>query len=414
MLSLLATVSLLLIQTSFSLPTDSSKLISNSKSIERSNELGLNLLHTLSNDDNTLLSPISLTSTLLTLVNGANGDTKQELRQMLNIDDKTKLEDINNEMKALIDLIAKKDNLDDLSLKLKNKILVSNESPVLETYKKTIEDNYKTDVVSVDFATNVKNATKDLNQWVYKETNGEIQKLFKDSLDSQSSVVSTSAAVFHGSWKHPFDSSATKRGEFMNGEEFLNSTIDFVTALGKYRVQSVPQIEAQLIEIPYKADSLSMFILLPDNPRGLNEVSDKLTLEILNEGIAQLMKKEGSDISLTIPKLKLESDYDLKEPIEEYEVKTLFHDSADLSGINGQKNLRVSTAIHKATVTFYNDVSVGSDPCLETSEKCKNPTTINVNRPFVFLVRDNSNGLILFIGRVQTLINENILSRGFI
>jgi len=200
----------------------------------------------------------------------------------------------------------------------------------------------------------------------------------------------------------------------MNGEEFLNSTIDFVTALGKYRVQSVPQIEAQLIEIPYKADSLSMFILLPDNPRGLNEVSDKLTLEILNEGIAQLMKKEGSDISLTIPKLKLESDYDLKEPIEEYEVKTLFHDSADLSGINGQKNLRVSTAIHKATVTFYNDVSVGSDPCLETSEKCKNPTTINVNRPFVFLVRDNSNGLILFIGRVQTLINENILSRGFI
>jgi len=104
----------------------------------------------------------------------------------------------------------------------------------------------------------------------------------------------------------------------------------------------------------------------------------------------------------------------LKEPLEELEAKTLFHETADLSGINGQNNLRVSSAVHKATVEFNEE---GAEATAGTGVELvylSLPPSIRVDRPFLFIIRDNTNGLILFLGRVNTLVDEALLSFGFI
>jgi len=95
----------------------------------------------------------------------------------------------------------------------------------------------------------------------------------------------------------------------------------------------------------------------------------------------------------------------LKSPLKKLGIDTLFEDSADLSGVNGHQDLKVSKAIHKAT---FKVTETGVEATAVTKIQ-KTPIAwvpvieVKVDRPFVFFIRDNTTGLILFLGQVQQL-----------
>jgi len=95
-------------------------------------------------------------------------------------------------------------------------------------------------------------------------------------------------------------------------------------------------------------------------------------------------------------------------------VKTLFHSGANLSRINGGENLKVSSAIHKAFIDVNEEGAEAVAASGVTIESRVSPPVITVDRSFLFLIRDDSSGLILFAGQVKTLVDEELLSFGFI
>jgi serpin B len=118
-----------------------------------------------------------------------------------------------------------------------------------------------------------------------------------------------------------------------------------------------------------------------------------------------------SEVHVTIPKFKIEAEYELKEQLSKLGMTQVFTSAADLSGIDGKKDLEVSKVIHKAVVEVNEE---GSEAAAATAIIVKLKASVfppkepkvyefKADHPFVFFIRDNRNGMILFVGQINKL-----------
>uniref|UniRef100_A0AAZ1WZ63 Serpin domain-containing protein n=1 Tax=Oreochromis aureus TaxID=47969 RepID=A0AAZ1WZ63_OREAU len=148
--------------------------------------------------------------------------------------------------------------------------------------------------------------------------------------------------------------------------------------------------DLQILELPYVGEELSMFILLP---KELNEWTDRKNMEVDSEVLVQL------------PKFKLEEDYELNEPLAKLGMKDVFcAGRADLSGMNGEGGLFLSTVAHKAFVEVNEE---GTEAAAATDAvimmQCYIPDTLfSADHPFLFFIRHNETKSILFFGRFSS------------
>uniref|UniRef100_A0AAZ1Y045 Serpin domain-containing protein n=1 Tax=Oreochromis aureus TaxID=47969 RepID=A0AAZ1Y045_OREAU len=148
--------------------------------------------------------------------------------------------------------------------------------------------------------------------------------------------------------------------------------------------------DLQILELPYVAEELSMFILLP---KELNEWTDRKNMSTYSEVI------------LHLPKFKLEEDYELNEPLAKLGMKDVFcAGRADLSGMNGEGGLFLSTVAHKAFVEVNEE---GTEAAAATGAAinacCYIPDThFRADHPFLFFIRHNKTKSILFFGRFSS------------
>lgn len=402
-----AFVILLLVRSSVSITSDSQFVRSN-------NELALDLLHAISSDNNIFYSPTSIASILNRLLLGAKGDTEKELRQVLHLPDDAKIDVLNQDLKELLELSQTANN-ENQTLKFASRLYTSKEFPLSEAY--TAKLTNKDSVESVNFLGNAKNVTKEINQWVSNTTNGKIANLFKDSLSPETKLALVSAVLFISKWATPFNKESTQKGEFYNLGANVPALIDTMTVRTKIRTTSVPELNAELIELPYANRTVSMYILLPDSVDGIDEMNEKLTLDNLNAAIKTMDEQTPSNVQLFLPKFKIEAEYDLREPLEALDVKTMFTDASDLSGISDKDNLKVDLAVHKSWLEVDEE---GTKAVAATGVTGIVPLSLpifrelRVNNPFTFLIRMNNVGLIIFAGQVRTLVDEQLLSYGFI
>jgi serpin B len=155
--------------------------------------------------------------------------------------------------------------------------------------------------------------------------------------------------------------------------------------------------------MPYSGGDLSMLVLLPHAPSGLGDLEKKLTLEKLKAIIGKLHPE--SEVDVSFPKFKLDASVNLRQALTQMGMPTVFSNSADLSGIDGAKNLFVTDVIHRAyvrvdetgteaaTATAVPIAVLGGSPLPARPTFC-------ADHPFLFVIMDRKNGTILFIGRV--------------
>jgi len=407
-------LSLLWLHLADSSPVNSPAL---ARHVQVNNDLALNMLQSLSNEDNTFFSPLSLTTALLTLLNGADGQTDKELRHALEIKEDDDLNSINRGMKSILESLEKK-NSNELSLKFLTRLLVQqNDNSLKQQFINTVRDELKSDVREVDFQNNAKQVTRDLNEWIQEKTENKIPRLFRDTLSERSSLVLANAVYFSGKWKKPFNRTAKR--DFHNFISYqmpgLATSIPFMSLEDSLRSKSAPELKSTLIELPY-SQNMSMIVVLPDSQENLQFLNENMTSSQLNKALDDLMAVQPSPLRVSMPRFKLEADYDLKEPLEEsFEVKSLFS-SADLSKALKQQgaNLMVSQAVHRASIDVNEE---GVEAAAATGVQLQYlslPPEVVVDKPFVFLIRDEKSGLIAFMGRVQTLVDEELLGLGFI
>ena len=223
-------------------------------------------------------------------------------------------------------------------------------------------------------------------------TEGKIKDLLNaDSFGMATRLILVNAIYFKADWKQKFDANETKDGSFfLEGGRVIQ--LPMMHAKMKTNFVYSESLKSLILELPYKGDRLSMVIILPSD-RKISELEKKLDESVFS------LKFEQKEILIQLPKFKMEQTYSLTQNLKNLGVEKLFTGQADLSGMDGSRQLYASSASHKAVIEVNEE---GSEAAAATSvivNLRSLPLTFKADHPFFFFIRDKQTGVVLFMGR---------------
>jgi len=377
------------------------------------NKFALELYANLSGKEgNLFLSPYSISTALAMAHAGARGVTESQMAGVLHfpVIDKpgTELSSMLIREKQrfasvfgkIIKDLNNKGEKGGYELRVANALWGQKGYGFLEEFLGLIKNNYDGRLNEVDFIRAAEAARKTINTWVEKKTNDKIKNLIqKGVLDSMTRLVLTNAIYFKGNWAKQFKEDRTRKAPFTlaNGRKV---DVAMMNQTGQFNYMEAESFQG--LELPYVDDELSMVILLPKEFDGLDEFEKTLTAEDLSKWLGKLRNRE---VRVSIPKFKMTSQFALASVLKSMGMTDAFSANADFSGMNGRRDLFISAVIHKAYVDVNEE---GTEAAAATAVTMKltsvGPARIPVFRadhPFLFIIRDNHSGSILFIGRVM-------------
>jgi serpin B len=257
---------------------------------------------------------------------------------------------------------------------------------------------YDGQINEVDFITATEKARNKINAWVEEKTNNKIKELIKPGvLDAMTRLVLTNAIYFKGNWARQFDKEKTKDAPFTlaSGEKV---DVPMMNQTAEYNYMETERFQA--LELPYVDDEMSLLIMLPKDTENFSEFEKTLEAENLSKWLSELHKCK---VIVSIPKFKLTSQFSLVSVLKSMGVVDAFSNAADFSGMSDGKNLFISAVIHKAYVDINEEgteAAAATGVAIRLTSVGPVPTPVfRADHPFLFLIRDNNSGSILFIGR---------------
>jgi serpin B len=347
-------------------------------------------------EENVFFSPYSISSALAMTYNGAKGTTGDEMAEVLNFTkDKEALsadfKQLNEDFRNF--------NQEDLKLHIANSLWCQQDLDFKQSFLDMNAKYYDAGIQKVNFAENYKEIRKEINQWVEKKTQNKIQDLIqKGMLDKLTRLVLVNAIYFKGMWEFPFDEKKTKEDTFYVYSECMTKA-DFMhrDITAKYYKDDL----AKVIEIPYSGKQLSMMIIMPLEKYGMRKLENKLDNKLYESYNKSLY---STKVKLSLPKFKINAGYELNKPLSELGMKSAFGKNADFSGITDVEELYISNVIHKSFVEVNEE---GTEAAAATGVVMRKTTAImkkevfEADHPFIFFIKDNKTGSILFMGRVM-------------
>ncbi|XP_070217915.1 serpin B4-like [Bos mutus] len=190
----------------------------------------------------------------------------------------------------------------------------------------------------------------------------------------------------------------------MNLLQDASKPVQMMKQTNSFNFMSLEDVQAKILEIPYKGSELSMMVLLPDEVDGLQELEDQLTAEKLIAWTSpQNMRKRQVDLYL--PRFKVEESYDLVPTLQALGMVDAFRDGvADFSGMTGGRDLVVSKVFHKSFVEVTEEgTEAAAATDVEIIERAgRNSESFCCDHPFLFLIKHIKTNSILFCGRVSS------------
>jgi len=290
---------------------------------------------------NIFFSPLSVHTILSLLYQGANAESENALRTVLNLPDKETTaagyERVMNSLKS-----AKGVTLD-----IANKVYVMDKFTMKPAFKQVATTKFNSEAENVNFGDNV-NAAKKINTWVESKTNNRIKDLISpDVLDANTRMALINAIYFKGDWKHKFNKDATTKEKFYETKT-KTVDVDMMHISEHYNYKEDDKLDAKVLEMPYVNDELSMVFVLPNDVEGMDKLENSLKSYDLSK-LTDGMRNIKVDVSL--PKFKIESTMQLGDTLKQLGLENLFSSKANLSGlIESDEDLYVSSAIQKAFV----------------------------------------------------------------
>ncbi|MFQ5866021.1 MAG: serpin family protein [bacterium] len=372
--------------------------------VESDNKFGLKLFKEIikeEKDKNVFISPLSVSMALGMTLNGANGETKAAMEQTLELAGMT-TEEINQSYKSLIELLT---NLDPkVIFQIANSIWCRQEITFEQEFINLNKTYFDALVQALDF--NDPNSVNIINAWVEENTNGKIKEIV-DRIDSEIVMFLINAIYFKGTWTFEFDKDLTQ-DDLFTLPDGSQKTCKMMKLTG-----DLPYFENELfqaVDLPYGDALFSMTILLPKPQVDI----DSLITEINQENWSQWMDSlSEQSVALSFPKFKLEYEIPLKEILKAMGMAIAFEPyQADFTKMyTGPENVYISKVKHK---TFVEVNEEGTEAAAVTSVEVGitsiGPSAIpmRVDRPFVFVIRENHSQTILFIGKiVEPIWSEN-------
>ncbi|XP_036621217.1 plasminogen activator inhibitor 2 [Trichosurus vulpecula] len=291
---------------------------------------------------------------------------------------------------------------DNYLLESANKLFGDKSSGFKEEYLKRCKEYYSAEPQPVNFR-DENEARKEINSWVETQTKGKIPDLLPEgSVNVDTRLVLVNAVYFKGKWKTPFQSKAKRPQPFrVNLTE--RKPVEMMHLQAELHIGYIKELKAQILELPYAGD-VSMFVLLPDeiadSSTGLELLEKEITYNKLNEWIKNATKE--SDVHVFLPKFKLEKKYRLESILKGMGMKDAFSKSeANFSGMSEGNDLFLSEVFHQAAVDVNEE---GTEAAAGTGAVMAGRTgyvglRFVADHPFLFFIRHNKTNTILFFGR---------------
>ncbi|MFE0464967.1 serpin family protein [Kitasatospora sp. NPDC058965] len=370
--------------------------------------LGLDLYHALAvqhGSGNLVLSPSGLTTLLAMLLPGARGTTEQELAAALHTG-------LTGEQYAAatgdLDRTAH-DGLDkQVTLEQSDTLWAQRGLPVQQDYLRVLGGAFDAGVRTTDFAKDPDGSRRAVNALVEQQTHGLIKDLFgPQDVNDGTLLALTDALYLKADWRLPFKPAETRPRDFhtLDGRTEQPSTMAQLArvryAAGSGGITGQPW---QAVELPYASGHLAMDLVVPAQGgfdafrRGL----DQAQLQRIVDGLAD------TEVDLTLPRFSFETDSDLNGPLAQLGVKTAFSGSADLTGITGNDpkwRASLTKVVQKAKITVDEQGTVaaagsGAVAGATAVAPARDRAELHIDRPFLFLIRDTTTDLPLFLGQV--------------
>jgi serpin B len=346
---------------------------------------------------NVFVSPFSAQAALSMTANGAKGETLKQMLAALNMQD-FDLNAINKYNQSIIKAIA---NLDNTSF-LSSANGIWSRVDLLESFIGSMQESYDAKVEKTDFS---REALIAINDWAKEHTKGMIPELYDVDKGVSPSlfVVLANALYFNGAWKDPFDKAFTEKGVFTNSDK-SQSVIDMMKESGYRNYLDCGTFD--LCEKPYGNEAFSMVFLLPHKGTALSQCIGELTMKDWKALTASLEESEKL-VRLTVPKFEWKNlEYNLKPALESMGMQIPFTDQADFRNMTEWNGLFIGSVTQKTALSLNEQ---GTQAAAITkiemwgSNGDDNYVDFVLNRPFAFLIKEKSTGVILFAGAVNRL-----------
>ena len=347
-------------------------------------------------EENVIISPLSISMALSMALNGAEEETYEEMREVMHLHAMGKKE-INEAFKSLIELLTDLDPK--VTLQIANSVWHRLSLPVKEDFLERLTIYYGAKVQELDFADPA--SVDIINDWVSENTEGLIETII-DEIPDEMVMYLINALYFKGDWLRPFDTDDTRPRDFRL-EDGSSVQVDMMRQESRFATYFSDEV--QMIELPYGDSLFSMTVLMPNDPEMPIDrfVEENLSAENLNNW--RLNLSVGSrDVILQLPKFELEYEIEYNEILKAMGMELAFDGwEADFSGIAdvSPQNLFISEVKHK---TFIRVDEEGTEAAAVTSVGIgitSMPPSIIVDRPFVFIIHERESGTNLFMGKVK-------------
>jgi serpin B len=348
---------------------------------------------------NLVFSPISISTALAMTFAGARGQTETEMAAALRFGlPQPRLHPALNELTAALATRGEGTLGADgkpFRLNVVNTTWAQKGFTLEPAFLDILAESYGAGVNLLDFVGAAESSRQTINLWVSQRTEDRIKDLIPMGvIDGMTRLVLTNAVYFNAAWKHPFGK-GTSDGPF---QRLDGSTVTVPLMRNEARLRAATMPGQVAVALPYQDERLSMLIVLPDEGK-LADVEARLAMGGLAELTAALQE---TSVILTLPRFRFETPIDLKLALSALGMPIAFTAAADFSGINAQGNLFLQAVLHKAFIAVAEKGTEAAAATAVVVGRASAPQGLNVlvNRPFLFFVRDEPTGAILFAGRV--------------
>ncbi|MDR1397665.1 MAG: serpin family protein [Desulfarculales bacterium] len=350
-------------------------------------------------DGNLFFSPFSISSALAMVYDGAKGETALEMEKALNFP--CRGQELTRALGGALERLNALRTQGGAALNIANSLWPQAGLNLRPDFLARMKQYYQVDMSAVDYAGNEAGARRTINAWVAGKTGERIQNLLSFPLAPDTLLLLVNAIYFKGGWLNPFAPGDSAEEDFYSRGEALKVRMMHKSGPCSYGKNEIMQI----LELPYAGKELSFLVILPraDNPAALAGLEKELSADNLRAWQDLLSYTPEAEISL--PAFKLDwGTASLKEPLAALGMRNVFSGRADFSGLSEAENLNLDDVLHKAVLEVNEE---GSEAAAATAAVMTRsarilspPPRFRADRPFIFIIKENAGGGILFMGRL--------------
>jgi len=356
---------------------------------------------------NLFFSPFSISTSLAMTYAGARGQTETEMARALHFNlAPTNLPLAFRDLESRMDRVQRWNRI---TLTTANSLWCQKDYRFTDAFLNLVHKFYRAEARPVDFRHSAPAAAKEINLWVDRMTKGKIKDVVNaGQFTDLTRLVLCNAIYFKGKWQHQFKVSDTQPDVFHVATN-ETVTVPMMSQKAHFKTARSDDDSVELLELPYSGTDLSMIVLLPETrfhrsddgePPGLPDLEQKFTADNLRVWLAKLDQAEPEETWVALPRFTTTQSLNLVKELLSLGMSTAFNEKADFSGMDGTTNLLIDDVIHKAFVEVSEAGTEAAAVTVQVMASKGMPENFTVDHPFIFLIRENGSGSILFIGRI--------------